>query len=634
MRIPDSKIDEVRSASDVVDVISSYVRLKKRGKNFIGLCPFHQEKTPSFNVSPDKQMYYCFGCGNGGNVITFITQFEKVSFIEAVRTLAERAGITLPSESSADVAEATESEKLYDVCRKAGLHFYENLTTTIEGKLALEYFHHRGFTDETIRKFGLGYAMNSWDDLMKRMERENVPAELLDKAGLVVKREDAVPPDRQGTGYYDRFRGRAMFPIFSPSGRTIAFGARKMREDDPLGKYINSPETPIYNKSRNLYGLFQAKEAIREKEFVILVEGYADLISVFQAGIHNIVASSGTALTEEQIQLTGRYAKNIVLVYDADSAGSKATMRGVDLIIEQGLEVKVAELPQGEDPDSFVKKHGGEAFQKLLDDAASFLDFKVRSFQSEGLLNTPDGQTRAVRSIVETIAKMKDELKRTFYIKSVSEKYRIYESVLYGELERILGHERTRAQFAQRRDTPPALDETKTEQVYVPPAKELSSVERDLLKLMLEHGNEMVGYVFSHIERESFTHAMAKRLVQLILQYAESGRAWDANTLISDVDDADFRRFVAALVFSKYEISKGWEEMGSAPEEPDPGEIAERCFLIMRRQQLDDLLKENQQKMKEAAARGEPAREYLEHHHTLLNQKKELEKSAGKKVAQ
>ncbi|MEK9138256.1 MAG: DNA primase, partial [Bacteroidota bacterium] len=381
---------------------------------------------PSFHVNQDRGTYYCFGCGNGGNVFSFISQLEKVSFIEAVRSLAERVGIALPSESPEESAEATENEKLYDVCRKAGLYFYESLTTTVEGKLALEYFHHRGFTDETIRKFGLGYSMNSWDELMKRMERENVPIDLLDKAGLVVKREDALPArlasasaeraGRQGSAYYDRFRGRAMFPIFSSSGRTIAFGARKMREDDPLGKYINSPETPIYNKSRNLYGLFQAKEAIREKEYAILVEGYADLISVYQAGIQNIVASSGTALTEEQIQLVGRYAKNITLVYDADSAGSKATVRGVDLIIEQGLEVKVAELPAGDDPDSFVKKNGGEAFQKYLDSAVSFLDFKAKAFQSEGLLNTPDGQARAVRSIVETIAKMKDELKRTFYI--------------------------------------------------------------------------------------------------------------------------------------------------------------------------------------------------------------------------
>jgi DNA primase len=445
---------------------------------------------------------------------------------------------------------------------------------------------------------------------------------MVDKAGLVVKRED-------NTGYYDRFRGRAMFPIFSPSGRTIAFGARKMREEDPLGKYINSPETPIYNKSRNLYGLFQAKEAIREKEYAILVEGYADLISVFQSGIQNIVASSGTALTEEQIQLVGRYARNITLVYDADSAGSKATVRGVDLIIEQGLELKVAELPVGEDPDSFVRKNGGGAFQQLLDNAVSFLDFKVRHFQAEGLLSTPDGQARAVRSIVETIAKMKDELKRTFYIKSVSEKYGIYESVLYRELDRILGQERSRTQFAQRKEAAPSLDETKNERAYVEPTKELSSAERDLLKLMLEHGNEMVGFVFSNIERERFTHPQAQRLVEIVLRCAERGKQWDANTVIGEVDDADFRHFVADLVFSKYEISKGWEERGSVLEEADPGEVAERCITIIRKQQLDELLLENQRAMKEASARGEPVREYLEHHQALMNDKRELEKGGG-----
>jgi DNA primase len=401
-----------------------------------------------------------------------------------------------------------------------------------------------------------------------------------------------------------------------------------MREDDPLGKYINSPETPIYNKSRNLYGLFHAKEAIREKEYAILVEGYADLISVFQAGIQNVVASSGTALTEEQIQLVSRYAKNVTLVYDADSAGSKATIRGVDLIIEQGLEVKVAELTAGDDPDSFVKKHGRDAVQKLLDEAVSFLDFKVRHFRADGLMTTPDGQARAVRSIVETIAKMKDELKRTFYIKSVSEKYGIYESVLYRELDRILGHERSQARFAQRKETVPALDETKVDQVHAPPPKELPSSERDLLKLMLEHGNEMVGFIFSHIERERFTHPQAQRLVQMILAHAESGHGWDANTLIGEVDDAlptgqagDFRRFIADLVFSKYEISKGW----SALEEADPAEIAERCILLIRKQQIVELLEENQRAMKDASARGESVREYLERHQMLMNEKKELE---------
>ena len=410
MRIPDEKVDEVRNATDIVDVISSVVRLRKRGKSYVGLCPFHQEKSPSFTVSADKQMYHCFGCGVGGNVFTFLMERDKLSFVEAVRVLAERAGITLPAEGSAEGGANAEQEQLYELTRLVGLHFHDNLVNSVEGNLALEYFHHRGFTETTIRKFGLGYAKNSWDDLIAFARRENIEPALLDKAGLVVRRED-------GSGYYDRFRGRAIFPIFATNGRTIAFGARKLREDDPLGKYINSPETPVYSKSRVLYGLSLAKEAIREREFALLVEGYADLITVFQAGFENIVASSGTALTVEHIQLLSRYAHRITLVYDADSAGSKATLRGGDLILEHDLDVRVAELPPGEDPDSFVRKHGAKAFQVLVEGAVSFLDFRAQQLQAEGLFSTPEGKAQAIRQLVETVARVKDELKRTFFLK-------------------------------------------------------------------------------------------------------------------------------------------------------------------------------------------------------------------------
>ncbi len=257
MRISDEKIEEVRSASDIVDVISAYVPLKKRGKSYVGRCPFHQEKTPSFTVSAEKQVYHCFGCGAGGNVFGFVMQFEKVSFVEAVRSLAERAGIVIPTGRPDDPASG-EYEALYSAARSAGVYFHENLVQTVEGRLGLEYLKHRGLVDETIRKFGLGYSMNGWDGLVKQAQKQGLDLDVLDRAGLLVRRDD-------GTGFYDRFRGRIMIPIFLPSGRTIAFGARKLREDDPLGKYINSPETPIYNKSAVLYGLSHSKEAIREK---------------------------------------------------------------------------------------------------------------------------------------------------------------------------------------------------------------------------------------------------------------------------------------------------------------------------------------------------------------------------------
>lgn len=621
MRIPESKIDEVRSASDIVDVISGYVKLKKRGKNYLGLCPFHTEKTPSFSVSAERQMYHCFGCGVGGNVFTFVMEYEKVSFVESLRTLADRAGIALPQERAEDTEKATESEELYNVCRAAAKFFYGNMMNTVEGKLALEYFKHRGFTEDTIRAFGLGYSMNTWDSLLRFAENEKLPVHLLERAGLLIKRED-------GSGHYDRFRGRAMFPIFSVTGRVIGFGARKLREDDPLpGKYINSPETPIYIKSRNLYGISHAREAMREKEYAILVEGYADLISVYQAGIKNIVASSGTALTPEQIELIGRYARKITLVYDADSAGSKAALRGVDLIIEQGLDVRIAALPEGDDPDSFVKKHGGEAFQQLIDEAVSFLDFKARMFQLRGDLDSPEGQTEAVRSIVETLAKMKDELKRSFYIKNVAERYGIYESTLYRELEKIIGKERTREKFERQRQESAARDEepgTKEPPIRQP-APDVPAAERDLLRLMFEIGNEMVHFVFLHVTREHFFHPKVLRVLDMIVASIEKGEGWDATTLIDQTEDPDLRRFIADITFSKYDLSKGWKELDAVPEEADPGEVAERCMLILKRQELDRLLAENQKQLKEASAQRKDVRPFLEIHKQLLLEKKDLE---------
>ena len=610
MRIADDTIEEVRRASDIVDVISQYLQIRKRGKNYLGLCPFHQEKTPSFNVSPEKQMYHCFGCGVGGNVFTFVMEHEKVSFVEAVRTLARRAGITLPEEGPGGRGESTEHEGLYDACKTAGLYYHDTLLHSVEGKLALEYFRHRGFSDATITKFGLGYSKNVWDGLVSMAAGRKLDILPFEKAGLLLRREDG--------SCYDRFRGRAMFPIFSPSGRTIGFGARKMREDDPLGKYINSPETPIYLKSRSLYGLAQSKEAIRAQEFAVLVEGYADLITLYQAGVENVVASSGTALTEEQIQLIGRYAKSVTLVYDADSAGSKATIRGVDLIIENGLDVSVAVLPEGEDPDSFVKKNGGEEFRRRLAGAVSFLDFKASTFRDQGLLATPEGKTRAVRSIVETIAKMKDEIKRNFYIKHVAETYGVYETLLFRELEAIVGRDRSRAAYQHGGPVPP------------PPASgglSLSAVraglpppERDLLKVMLEEGPSMVAFVATHIPPAAFTDPLARRTAELLGKHAAAGGRWDVPAFLDTLDDPSLRTFIADIMFNKYELSRGW----TALDDPDPWLIAESCIRRVKAVVLDGLIAENHRQMKSAEQEGADLGPYREAHIRLQSEKKEL----------
>jgi DNA primase len=588
MRIPDTVIDEIRTASDIVDVISVYVPLRKRGKNFVGLCPFHQEKTPSFSVSAEKQMFYCFGCSKGGNVFTFVMEHDKVSFVEAARSLAKRAGIAIPEETYEESAQATENEKLYSACRLAAEFFSSNLTT-VEGKLALEYFKHRGFTPETIRRFGLGYALNAWDGLAKHVERSRLDLESYERAGLIMKRDD-------GSGYYDRFRGRAMFPFYSLSGRVLAFGARKMREDDPLGKYINSPETPIFDKGKNLYGLFQAREAIRAMEFAIFVEGYADLISVSQAGIENVVASSGTALTEDQIRLVGRYTREVTLVYDADSAGSKATLRGVDLAIEGGLDVKVVQLPEGEDPDSFVRKQGGAAFRTMLAGATSFLEFKANFFRDQGLLATPEGKTRAVRSIVETLAHMKDELKRTIYLKSLAEKYDLYETVLFRELEKILGKESSRHRYDARPEvvTPTQRVMASTAAAPLPPLP--PAAEQDLVRIMLVHKSEAISFVFNSITVDHFVHPLSRAVVDLILR--QEGDAWDATSLLDQATDPSLKNYVAGLLSSRYEISKRWASFGSEPEEADPQRVAEDAIFRLKTEVLDRRIEELYRQMK------------------------------------
>jgi DNA primase len=603
MRIADDKIDEVRNANDIVDVISGYVHLKKRGKNYLGLCPFHTEKTPSFTVSAEKQMYHCFGCGKGGNIFTFLMEMDKISFVEAVRSLASKAGIIIPEENISVTEEQTEFENYYAVCRFAGMHFFRNLTESEEGKEALSYFYKRGFTDETIRTFGLGYAMNSWDTFVLKAQTEGFKVEDIAKVGLARVRDDG--------SLYDYFRGRAMFPIFSTQGRVIGFGARKMREDDAIaGKYINSPESPLYDKSRVLYGLFHSKDFIRQEDNALMVEGYADLISLYQAGIQNVVASSGTALTEAQLKLIARYSKNLTLVYDSDSAGSSATVRGIDLALEHDLNVRIVELPEGEDPDSFVLKHGGIEFRERLTNAVSFIDFKAKQFQRSGAFTTAEGKTQAVRSLVQSIAKMKDELKRNFYVKEVAEKYEVYESLLYRELERALAQEKrtTRADsipkstFVQRQseaNNPLALE-----------IKPIPPEEHDILKLILEGNSEVIRYLLSNISLVQFSDERMRRLAQFILDLFDERGTIDATAIINEVQESEFKNIISNLVLSHYELSRGWQEMEKEIDEAEPMRIAKDAVVTIHRKNIQREREENLQLLEKAKMQGLEVRSY------------------------
>lgn len=612
MRIAPEKIDEVRTASDIVEVISSYVQLRKRGSTYWGLCPFHSEKTPSFSVSPSKQLYYCFGCHKGGNVVTFVQEIEKLQFADAIKLLAERAGIRLIE--TADSRERDEFDRLFEACRIAGKFFYESLTTTAEGKAALEYLHARKITDESIRAFGLGYAPNSWDGLIQRAARDGISTDTLLKAGLVRLNEEK-------NRYYDYFRGRLMFPVFTHDGKVIAFGARKLREDDAIqGKYINSPDSAVYSKSRSLFCLFQAKEAIRTADAVILVEGYLDAISLFQSGVQNVVASSGTALTPEQLQLIARYTRNLVLLYDADSAGSAAAVRGIDLALERNIDVRIAQLPQGEDPDTFVQKAGAPGVRKLVEEAVSFIEFKSNQLMLAGAFSTPEKKAESVRAIVQSIAKIADPLRRAFFVKEVAQKFQLYETDLNRELDRWLSPESrgTRAGANSRRipvKTQP-LPET-------PPSRKAANFhdERELLQLLFEADDDLRSFIFSQVSVDLIEHPVLHSLfIAVLTEWEEHGR-FAADTFISRLEDPELVSAATELTVGKYELSKLWEKN---IEEPDSFARARGAILGLRLKQVQRQIDENLKELNEASLSGKDKLPFMSRHKELLERQRKL----------
>ncbi len=612
MKIPQETIDQIRGATDIVEFIGSFVRLKKRGKDYLGLCPFHSEKTPSFTVSPSKQLFYCFGCHRGGDVVKFVMEYDKAGYIEALETLADRAGIAVTRTEEA-YDSANEIEKLYNVMSFAARTFYHNLTKTTEGEFALDYFRKRGFTSQTLTTFGLGYSLRGWESLLKKGEDEGIVPDYLEKVGLVRRRDDG--------SFYDTFRGRAMFPIFNATGRVIAFGARKLYDDDTLGKYINSSETPVYHKSKVLYGLSQAKDSIRERNFVVLVEGYADLISVSQSGTKNIVASSGTALTTEQVQLISRYTNNITLVYDADSAGATAMMRGVDVILEGGLDVRIVRLPEGEDPDSFVQKNGGEAFEELLKKAITFIDYKANEFQRTGKFESPEGKAEAVRVLVQTIAKIKDPLKRSFFIKDVADKYGLYESTLYGELEKV-------TRRVPEKFTATVPTESDREQLGGQPApvpSDLPIEERDIFSAVFEDPKEIIPFVFRDVSPDDFSHPSSKKIAHVLLSYFDEHGALEVNDLLDLISDESTKTIIANIAFNRYQLSDRWNSIGSRMSDSRLYEIALGAIKTMKKKKFEQELNQNRLQMKNASVNDQDTMPFLKRQQEILAKLKEVD---------
>ena len=415
MYYSDEIIEEVRSKNDIVDVISGYVKLKKQGSSYFGLCPFHSEKSPSFSVSRDKQMYYCFGCGAGGNVFTFIMEYENYSFVEALKFLAQRAGVELPQEEYSKEAKerADTRSALLEMNKLAAKYYYAQLKTE-GGRQAREYLQNRQLSQETITAFGLGYSSKYSDDLFRYLKMKGYSEEMIIKAGLVNVDEKH--------GVYDKFWNRVMFPIMDVNNRVIGFGGRVMGDGKP--KYLNSPETKIFDKSRNLYGLNVARTT--RKNYLILCEGYMDVISMHQAGFTNAVASLGTALTSGHASLLKRYTQEVLLLYDSDDAGVRAALRAIPILREAGVTSRVVNLRPHKDPDEFIKALGGEEFEKRLEQAMDSFMFRVHMAQREFSMKEPQGQNRFFERCAQMLLELSDELERNLYIEAIVKDYRNY----------------------------------------------------------------------------------------------------------------------------------------------------------------------------------------------------------------
>lgn len=595
--IPEHLVEEVRNASDIVDVVSDYLSLKKSGRNFFGLCPFHPEKTPSFSVNPEKQIFHCFGCGTGGNVFTFVMQEEGVNFPEAVRILAKRAGIEIPEPDEQAVGDAQQREALYYANELAQKFYHERLFAP-EGKAALDYLHGRGFTDEGIRAFGLGYAPDAWDALVNHALGAKMKPEVLQQAGLLNERESG--------GYYDRFRHRLMFPIANLSGKIVAFGGRRLDEDEKSPKYINSPESPIYHKSSVLYGLYQGRDAIREAGEAIFVEGYTDVMRLYLAGIKNVVATSGTSLTDLHARLINRYTAKVVLLYDSDTAGAAATMRGADILLAQNLEVRVAELEEGEDPDSFVQKHGAAPLREKLAQALPLLDFKaLRIPEAAGHLD----RSERIRSLVASLAQIQDGLQRQQMVHHYAENMKLDEEILWEEVRRLRKLQRLRHRRGEA--TTPSVPVGQQKSF----AERSRIVEEELLRIMLHH-QEAIPFVFSFMEVSDFHNEDYQLVAAVLFEFFKNGVHPEPEELMHYFTDPKISQFISRIVL---------QEPLQGGVTRDYRRWAADCLAKLQQLMVDTKIADVQQQLREREKSGGETSELMQTWKSLQEQRKRIQ---------
>ncbi len=519
--LPSEVIDNILDKTDIVEVVSSRIPLKKTGRNYKTNCPFHNEKTPSFIVSPEKQIYHCFGCGAGGNALGFLMKYEKLDFREALSSLADKVGIKLPAVKFQDRALETLTDKL---CNINGIakDFYRNNLLSHNGSFCYKYLTDRAVTSDTIKIFQLGYAPGMWEGLISFFKNKGIGPDFLEKAGLVVRSE-------KDKGFYDRFRNRLIFPIFDIRNRVIGFGGRVLNEAQP--KYINSPETLIYTKGKHLYGLNFSKSFVREKDYAVIVEGYLDLIIPFQCGIKNIVATLGTALTTHHIRLLKRFTRTVVMVFDSDKAGEEASLRGLDLLVSLDMNVRIAALPKGYDPDSFVRKQGKEAFENIIKSSKDLFDYKMNLLMNRFNKDGVRGKAAIATLMLPTIARISNEILKAAFLKKLSEMLSIDEAALKAELKKV----KIDYSYTVREEKP----------LYK--QNEARHAELLLLSLILEEPGTLP-VVSEKLGLDEFRDTRIRKIIDLIYKFCESKKVIIPSKIINHFENDEIKKLISKAV--------------------------------------------------------------------------------------
>lgn len=561
-RYSDEIIDEVRQSNDIVDIISQYVHLKRSGRNFFGLCPFHNEKSPSFSVSPDRQIFHCFGCGVGGNVFTFLTKIEGINFIESVQTLAERANIQLPTlENSGDSARELLKSKVYKVNEFTANYYHQNLYKP-ESKIAQEYIKKRKLTNETLKSFQIGFS-GKFDELYQELKKQGFEEPEILESGLV---------NRNDRGQYiDRYRNRLMFPICDARGRVIAFGGRVL--DDSKPKYINSPENVVYSKGRNLFGLNVAKKG--DIKQILIVEGYMDVISLHQRGITNVVAPLGTALTQQQGWLLRKSSEKVILSFDSDEAGLTAKLRALDILQDMGCDIRILQMEGAKDPDEYVIKYGNARFKNLVDKALSVIEFKVKVLKQNLNLEVVNDKIRFLKEIAKLIAKVDNTIEREVYTEKIAKEYDISKEAIYAEVNKLAYASSKGEKVLEK--TRPLISHKKTEENIVSPA--IKRRENTVLSILLTGDVNIFQIIKQNISAEDFKDSINQQITKKLYEEFEKGNS-NINSIIDMLGEEEQNRITEIMV-DDYEIDDVEKAMDDIIQSYEKDKLNDRKFKIL-----------------------------------------------------